>query len=207
MFTKKFILLYSFLLFVVFFLNYLLNIDDLIRVSYLQKMTSDQFEEIDVFRNKWQWLGYVFLLIYTYIKVLVIASILYIAIFFKVDNILFKNIWNIVLKAEFIFLLVPIFKIIWFYFFQTTYKLEDIQNFFPLSAINITGYEDIEPWYIYPLQTFNLFELAYVFYLGIQIAKLTKSTPDEGLKMVVFSYVPALLLWMCTIMFLILNYS
>jgi hypothetical protein len=45
--------------------------------------------------------------------------------------------WGFVIIAEFVFLLVPIFKIIWFYFFQTNYTLEDIQYFYPLSALNI----------------------------------------------------------------------
>jgi hypothetical protein len=141
------------------------------------------------------------------LKTAIITSIIYIAVFFSKAEVTFKAIFNKVIQAEFIFLLVPVFKILWFTLFQTSYKLEDIQNFFPLSAINITGYDGLEPWYIYPLQTLNLFEVAYVFYLGFQLAKLTQSTPDQGLRMAVTSYVPALLLWVCCIMFLTLNYS
>ena len=187
--------------------KYILNIDQLLYNSLIEKITERQVIEILNYQQKWEWLSFLLLPILMLIKISIITSIIYIAIFFSKSEITFKSIFNKVVQAEFIFLLVPIFKIIWFYFFQIGYKLEDIQNFFPLSAINITGYEGLEPWYIYPLQTLNLFEVAYIFYLGIQMAKLTKSTPDEGLKMVVFSYVPALLLWMCTIMFLILNYS
>jgi hypothetical protein len=41
--------------------------------------------------------------------------------------------------------IIPIFKIIWFYFFQTNYTLEDIQYFYPLSALNIVDYKELEP--------------------------------------------------------------
>ena len=187
--------------------QHIFDFNKLIYDSLVVKMTVRQVEEIFAFQKKWQWLNYVILPLLLLIKTTIITSILYIAIFFSKAEVTFKAIFNKVILAEFIFLLVPIFKLFWFCFFQTKYKLEDIQNFFPLSAINITGYEGLEPWYIYPLQTLNLFEVAYVFFLGYQIAKLTKSTPDEGLRMVVTSYVPALLLWVCYIMFLTLNYS
>jgi hypothetical protein len=65
--------------------------------------------------------------------------------FFSKTKITFKELWGFVIIAEFVFLLVPIFKIIWFYFFQTNYTLEDIQYFYPLSALNIVDYKELEP--------------------------------------------------------------
>lgn len=189
------------------YLKYVLNFDALVRLSFLEKLTIEQYNSIFFIQKKWEWAGYLFVPIFILLKTSTITAVLYIAIFFSKAEITFKSIFNKVIQAEFIFLLVPVFKILWFTLFQTSYKLEDIQNFFPLSAINITGYQGLEPWYIYPLQTLNLFEVAYVFYLGFQIAKLTQSTPDQGLRMVMTSYVPALLLWVCCIMFLTLNYS
>jgi hypothetical protein len=64
--------------------------------------------------------------------------------FFSKNKNTFK-LWGFVIIAEFVFLLVPIFKIIWFYFFQTNYTLEDIQYFYPLSALNIVDYKELEP--------------------------------------------------------------
>jgi hypothetical protein len=160
------------------------------------------------FQDKWQWVSYVFVPIMVLIKTSLIASTLYIGtFFFSKMPIAFKQLWAIVISAEFVFLLVPVFKIIWFYFFQTNYKLEDIQYFYPLSALNIVGYKNLEPWFIYPFQTLNLFELAYWLILAYYIGKVTKTTMDNGLKIVAYSYGPALLLWVVTIMFFTLNYS
>ncbi len=148
-----------------------------------------------------------FIPIFLLIKTTIIATILYIGLFFSNKDLKFKNLWDIVLKAEFIFLLIPIFKIIWFYFFQPNYNLEDIQNFYPLCALNIVGYKNLETWFLYPFQTLNLFELAYIIYLGYQVGKLTNTNTDNGLKLVAYSYAPALLLWVVTIMFFTLSYS
>ncbi|MEO6176514.1 MAG: hypothetical protein ABIP27_15290 [Flavobacterium circumlabens] len=185
----------------------IIHFDDLVYNSLSEQLTSQQVENFLGFQKKWQWVGYIFIPIFLLIKTSIIATIVYIGLFFFNKNFNFKSLWNITLKAEFVFLLVPIFKTIWFYFFQPNYNLQDIQNFYPLCALNIVGYKDLETWFVYPFQTLNLFELAYIIYLGYQIGQLTGTNTDRGLKLVAYSYVPALLLWVVTIMFFTLNYS
>lgn len=185
-----------------------MNYKDLIYNSLAEKLSSNQIKEILYLQDKWQWVGYIFVPIYILLKTTIISSILYIGIFFfSKKDINFNSIWNCVIKAEFIFLLVPIFKIIWFYFFQTNYTLEDIQYFYPFSALNIVGYKGLDPWLFYPFQTLNLIELCYIIYLSYQIGYLTKTNADSELKIVSYSYVPALLLWVTVVMFFTLNYS
>ena len=205
---------YRYLLFVIIFIlineitKQLLNFNKLLSFSLTEQLTSSQIEEYFKFQNKWKFISFIFIPIFVLLKTFFITTILYIGAFFYSKNeIAFKNIWSIVISAEFIFLIVPIFKIIWFYFYQTNYNLEDIQYFYPLSALNIIGYKGIEPWLIYPLQTLNLFELVYIINLAYQIGALTKTNADTGLKIVAYSYVPALLLWVTVVMFFTLNYS
>lgn len=188
--------------------KYFLKFDKLLYNSLVENLTSSQIENFFNFQKKWQWFGYLFVLIFTLLKTCIIASVVYIGTFFYSKNdVTFKNIWTCAIKAEFLFLLVPVLKIIWLYFFQTNYTLEDIQYFYPLSALNITGYQDLDPWIIYPLQVINLFELAYIIYLSYQIGQLTQTNIDKGLKIVAYSYVPALFLWVTVVMFFTLNYS
>lgn len=186
----------------------LLHIDKLLYISLAENLTKNQIQEILNFQSKWQWVGYTFVPFYILLKTANISSVLYIgSFFFSKEEITFKNIWNCVLNAEFVFLLVPLLKIVWFYFFQSHYTLEDIQFLYPLSALNIVGYEGLESWLLYPLQTLNLFEFAYIIYLSYQIGYLTKTKADNGLKIVAVSYLPALLLWVCVVMFFTLNNS
>lgn len=187
--------------------KYVLNINVLLYQNLSEQLSTEQLNEFFSFKEKWEWIGYIGIPILILFKTSLITIIIYIGLFFSNKDLKLKLIWKIILKAEFIFLLVPLFKIIWFYFFQTSYTLEDIQYFYPLSALNIIGYEGLDPWYIYPLQTLNLFELAYWLFLGYLIGKETKTNMDNGFKIVASSYGPALLLWVVTIMFFTLNYS
>jgi hypothetical protein len=185
-----------------------LNLDKLIYSSLAEQLTSQQIEDFLNLQKKWQSLGYFFAPIMLLIKITLITSVIYIGIFFfSKKEVSYKILWDIVINAEFIFLLVPFFKIIWFYFFQTNYKLEDFQYFYPISTLNIIGYQGLEPWFIYPFQILNLFELAYWLILAFYIGKITQTNMDNGLKIVASSYGAALLLWVVTIMFFTLNYS
>lgn len=171
-------------------------------------LTSQQLNRFFELQNKLKWISYIFIPVYVIIKTSIIGIITYIGIYlFSQREIEYKLLWNITVKAEFIFLLVPLFKFFWFLFFQTKYDLNDVQNFYPLSALNITGYKDLEIWFIYPFQVLNLFELFYILYLGFEIGKLTQTNTDYGLKIVSLSYVPSLLLWIVTVMFFTVNYS
>lgn len=185
-----------------------LNLNNLIFNSLSEQLTTKQIHQFFEFQDKWQWIGYSIVPVLFLIKTSVIASVLYIGIFFfSKTQVTFKQLWAIVVSAEFVFLLVPLLKIAWFYFFQTNYTLEDIQYFYPLSSLNIVSYKNLEPWFIYPFQALNLFELAYWLILAYYIGNVAQTTMDKGLKIVAYSYGSALLLWVLSIMFFTLNYS
>jgi hypothetical protein len=204
----KCIILSIFLILLVEITNTILNFKGLFYNSLSEQLTKKQIHHFFELQDKWVWIGYTIVPILLLIKTSLIASVLYIGtFFFSKVTVSFKQLWTIVISAEFVFLLVPLFKIAWFYFFQTNYKLEDIQYFYPLSALNIVGYKGLEAWFIYPFQTLNLFELAYWLILAYYIGKATQSNMDSGLKIVGYSYGSALLLWVVTIMFITLNYS
>lgn len=187
--------------------NKIINLKNLLHHFLSNFLTTDQVNNYFEFQNQWHWLTYLYVPLIILIKTLIIATVLFIGTFLLSREAKYSSIWNIVLKAEFIFSLVPIFKVFWFLFFQTKYDLNDVQNFYPLSALNITGYKNLEIWFIYPFQVLNLFELFYIIYLGFQIGKLTNTNADYGLKIVALSYIPSLLLWVTTVMFFTLNYS
>ncbi|QLC67281.1 hypothetical protein LPB248_13510 [Flavobacterium sp. LPB0248] len=209
---KKSLIIFLFLSFALITLSeitkIILEFDSLLYNSLAEKLTYKQLNQYLQFQKKWKWITYLFIPLFILIKTNIITIILYLGTYLlNKKEVAYKSIWTIVIKAEFIFLLVPIFKILWFYFFQQNYDLSDIQNFHPLSALNIVGYKNLEPWFIYPFQVLNLFELFYIIYLSFQIGKLTHKNADYGLKIVGISYVPTLFLWVAIVMFFTLNYS
>lgn len=199
------------LIFSILVVNYLstilLNTDELISINLAKKLTSIQVTEILEFNKKWQWLGYAISPLLLILKISIIASILDIGCFFFSKEIKYKKLFNIVVKAEFVFLLAIIFKTAWFYAFQPNFALEDLQYFYPLSALNIIGYQGLETWFIYPFQVLNLFEIAYWFILAYLIGKEINETTEKGFSIVASSYGVGLLIWVVGVMFLTLNMS
>ena len=195
-------------------ITFFLNLDKLIYNSLIERLTLYQVKDILEVKKKWQWISYAIIPIIILIKTIIISSIIYVGTFFYSKNkVTFKQLFVAVIKAEFVFLGVGVLKIVWFYFFQTSYTLEDLQYFYPLSALNIVGYKSLDAWFIYPLQVLNLFELAYWLLLAYFIGKLAFTEKDKGkpmdlgFKIVASSYGSALLLWVVVVMFFTLNYS
>lgn len=213
-FPFKFVLICTIIFYTSELTKQLLQFDELIYYSLSEKFTQRQLYNYFEIQKKWQWLSYAIIPLLLLIKTSLIASVLYIGTFFySKAKVTFKQLFNAVVKAEFVFLGVGVLKIIWFYFFQTNYTLEDLQYFYPLSALNIVGYKGLEAWFIYPLQVLNLFELAYWLLLAYFIGKMAFTEKDKGkpmdlgFKIVATSYGSALLLWVVVVMFFTLNYS
>ena len=187
--------------------QHLLDIDILVINSLAEQLTTEQIKIIINIQEKWQWLGHLLIPLLLLLKTAIIATILDLGCFLFGKEIKYKKLFNLVVKAEFIFLLVILVKTAWFYFFQTNYSLEDLQYFYPLSALSIIGYEGLQPWFVYPFQVLNLFELAYWFILTYLLGKELESTTDKGLSIVASSYGVGLLIWVVGVMFLTLNMS
>lgn len=183
----------------------ILDFEHLFANSLAERLTVGQIENLLNFKKKWEWVGHVAIPLVLLIKVSVIAFVLDIGLFFFNKKIAYKKLFSLVVKAEFVFLLVIVIKTVWFSFFQTDYDLQDTQYFYPLSMLGIIGYEGLESWFIYPFQLLNLFQVAYWFILAWLIGKELKSDLNNGLKIVLSSYGTSLLIWMVAVMFLTLN--
>ncbi len=207
MFKKiPFIILCLVSILLVIITNFLLDTNELMLNSLSEQLTRDQLEEFVELNQKWQWVGYLTLPIILFIKVGLISTVLFMGTYLFNKSITYKTLFRIVTKAEFIFIIVGVIKLIWFSF-SDNYTIEEIQSFYPLSALSIIGYEGISPWFVYPFQTLNLFELMYWIVLAYLIGKEINTSTDKALKIVASSYGSVLLIWVVTVMFLTLNMS
>lgn len=169
--------------------------------------TQEQLTETLAFQDKWQWVGYAIVPLLLLLKISIIALVLDIGMFFFEKEIKYKHIFRDVVKAEFVFLLVIIVKTAWLYFFIPNYTFEDLQYFYPLSALSIIGYESLDAWFVYPLQTLNVFEVAYWVALAYFIGKQLNVSISKSFTIVASSYGVALIVWMVGIVFLTLHIS
>ncbi|WP_282069239.1 hypothetical protein [Olleya namhaensis] len=202
-----FITLASLLTFFGYLTKQLLSIDEVLINSLAERISYEQITQILIFQKKWYWVSLIISPILLLLKVFIITAIIDAGCFFFSREIKYKKLFNIVVKAEFVFLLVIVFKTVWFYAFQPNFTLEDLQNFYPLSALNIIGYQGLDAWFVYPFQVLNLFEIAYWFILAYLIGKEINENIDKGFSIVASSYGVGLLIWVVGVMFLTLNMS
>ncbi|MCB0753194.1 MAG: hypothetical protein KDC52_17105 [Ignavibacteriae bacterium] len=189
---------------------WLLKVESLVFEDMATNISLDQAKKINSVQQVFEYLNYILTPLLLFLKTSIISLIIYLGVFLfgnGASSIDFKNLWRISLKAEFVFLLVPTLKILWFYFFNLNYTLKDLQYFSPLSALNIVGYQGLDVWWIYPFQTLNLFEVAYWIILGYLLGKELKIATEKGLKIVASSYGVSLLIWVVGVMFFTLNMS
>ncbi len=192
-----------------FFLTYLtkdlLINGEVIQAHLSQQMSIERIEEILELNRSFSWLSYtvipvIYLLKFTLITLWILSA----TIFFGYKN-TFKEIFDKVVIAEFVWLIPSIITLIWFGFIDTDYSLMDVQYFKPLSLLNFFEATDIEGWLIFPLQSLNLFEIAYMLVLAIGIKRILKKDYVEALNFTIPVYGSALVTWIVFITFLSIN--
>ncbi len=192
-------------IFVLFTFQSIILNDDTYFSLLEERLTYEKIEKMINDSKQTQWVGYVLIPFIYFIKVSLMAIILYVGVFFRNIKVSLKDLMFVSLLSEFVFLLSTSIKTLWFLFIQTDYTLQNIQYFYPLSALNLLDYEQVDLFLVYPLQTLNLFELLYWFVLAYGISKLIKTNLEGGMKIVLSSYVPALFLWVVFVTFLTIN--
>ena len=119
----------------------------------------------------------------------------------------FKQLFELAIKAELVFIVAGLFKILWFLFVKTNYTILDLQYFSPLSLQNIISIQQSDIWLLYPLQVTNLFELLYWAVLAWGLKEIIQKSIGESFKIVALSYGSGLIVWVAFIVFLTLNNS
>lgn len=172
--------------------------------SYSEQLTYERSLRLFEDLKQISWINYVVLSIMLLIKYLLISVVLYIGIFFSNLNkkITFGIVFKTVVASEMIFVFAGITKFFWFYFFVTDYNLADINFFYPLSLINIFKISEVDRFWVFPLQTVNVFQVCYILLLSWGLTKAGNLRKTDSDKLVLLSYVPALLFWIVLIMFI-----
>lgn len=188
-----------------FTINQFLVSNTLYYNSYSEQLTIERIESIIEQSHKWAWLGYLLVPVIYYIKLSLITLVLQTGFFFFERKVSFSIIFKAVMLAEIPFLIVPVIKLFWFLFIQTHYDLNDLQYFFPLSALQLFDVQKLPSWQVYPLQLLNVFELIYWVLLAYWLKKLLNLSLNKSMEVVASSYGTGLLLWVAFITFISLN--
>lgn len=172
--------------------------------AYSEQLTYDRAKQLfEGFQNM-SWVSYVLSPVILFIKFFLISLLLYTGIIF--NNLQYKvplgSVFKIVIASDIVFLLASLTKFLWFYLFAGNYNLNDINFFYPLSLINIFKVEEVKKIWIYPMQTVNLFHIAYLILLSYGLNDVCKIAKYDSERIVLLSYLPGLVLWQTFIMFI-----
>lgn len=170
-----------------------------------EQLTYEQIMSLMDMQARYQWYIYPAIPLIYLLKIFVVALILLAGAIFYEIRISFRKLFQIVLIAEFLFLIPSFIKLVWFLFVKTGYDLLEMQAFFPLSIINLLDVEDLPAWSLYPLQQINLFEIVYWFALAYGLSLATGEKIRKMLGLVASSYGLGLLVWIVFITFMIIN--
>ena len=89
-------------------------------------------------------------------------------------------------------------------------KLEDLnelQYIASFSLLSIINNKNIDPWFIYPLYTINIFEILYWLFLAFILKTLLQKEYTRMIKFVFSTYGVGLLIFIIVVMFINVNFS
>lgn len=173
--------------------------------SFSEQLSMDQIDNIIANKDKSFYFVYPIEAVLLLLKCLCITIVIQAGLFFRNINISYSKVFKISILGEFVFLAPQLIKFLWFYFSKQTYTIDDLKTFFPLSALNIFDEKTLPLLWYYPLKTINIFEVIYWFVLGFLISNLIKRDFNASLNIVLSSYIPALVIWVSFIMFLVVT--
>jgi hypothetical protein len=188
----------------VIFLSQIILINDIVFFNtYSEQLTYDRSMELFQQMRSYSWVSYILVTVFLLLKFTAVAVLLYIGVYF---NDLHRElplgiIFKVVIISESIFVTASILKLLWFAFFAGNYTLDDISFFYPLSLINLFNRSEVATYWVYPLQTVNLFQFLYVLLLAFGLSKAGSVKKSLAEKVVLSTYVPAIAVWITLIMF------
>ncbi|MBR10771.1 MAG: hypothetical protein CMP48_24205 [Rickettsiales bacterium] len=174
---------------------------------YASQLSLNQIDSLINNQSKWSWVGYLLLPVIYLLKFSMLSIWILVGIIFFSYKTSFKKIFHLVIVSEFVFLIPAFIKVVWFGLIHTDFTLEELSYFTPLSVANLFDLQQLDPWWVYPLQSINLFELIYILVLAFGIRNLIKLDYSEALKFTIPVYGSGLIIWIVFVSFLTLNYS
>lgn len=181
--------------------------DDLYYQSFGEQLDYDRIVELVNIGKKWQWLGYAIMPVVYFIKFFFAAGSILIGCLVAGHNLSFRKLFNVVVIAEFVFLLSTIIKVVWFGFINETYTLQELQNFAPLSLLSLFESSLVDPWLLYPLQLINVFEVVYCILLAAGLSLLLKQPLSKTTVIIFASYGLGIMVWAIFVVFLSMNFA
>lgn len=175
--------------------------------TYSDQLTYDNAMELFQKMRSYSWVTYAITPIVLILKFSAVSVLIFVGIFFSDlhQEATLGKVFKVVIVSELIFIAASIVKLLWFIFFAGNYTLEDMSFFYPLSLINLFSRSEVATYWVYPLQTVNVFQVLYVLLLALGLSKISSLRKQIADRVVLITYIPAMAAWVTVVMFLTID--
>jgi len=175
--------------------------------TYSEQLTYELSMEIFSAMRSYSWISYAITPILLLLKFSALSVLIYIGVFFSVlhKDITLGKIFKVVVVSEIVFVVASVIKMLWFILFAGNYTLDDMNFFYPLSLINLFSRSEVASYWVYPLQTVNIFQVFYVLLLAFGLSRIGSVKKISVDRIVLSTYVPAMAVWIAMILFLTID--
>ncbi len=206
----NYILIIVILSFFTYYFSESILTNEYIRYSLSNKYSQKVIDHYLELKDKWKVVGYLWEPILLLLRTTLIAFLMQMATFFiePEEDIKYGKFWGVALSAEWVTVLLVMFRFIYFSAIKTNYSLEELQNYVPGTIADVYDTSNLEQWMAYPFNLVSIWEVLYWFALVIGIHEITKFSYVKSLGTVAVSYGVGLLIWVGFVMYLLLtNFS
>lgn len=204
--SKYFLLIY---IAVLLFANYIIQSvyynENVFYNTYAEQLTYERIHRLFDQSKAYSWLTYIYQPIILLIKVTYFSFWVTAGLFLYFDKVSFKRNFSICLKAEYIFILMNLIKLIGL-LFQRVETLSDL-SYMPGSVLNLVNTKNIPKWLMYPLQTINIWELLYCVAGSLMLSRAYELSLKKAAGIFSISYGSGLLIWVLFVAFISLQFS
>jgi len=175
--------------------------------TYSEQLTYELSMEIFSAMRSYSWISYAILPILLLLKFSTLSVLIYIGAFFSDlhKDITLGKIFKVVVISEIVFVVASVIKMLWFILFAGNYTLDDMNFFYPLSLINLFSRSEVASYWVYPLQTVNIFQVFYVLLLAFGLSRISSVKKISVDRIVLSTYVPAIAVWIAMVLFLTID--
>lgn len=175
--------------------------------TYSEQLTYELSMEIFSAMRSYSWISYAILPILLLLKFSTLSVLIYIGAFFSDlhKDITLGKIFKVVVISEIVFVVASVIKVLWFILFAGNYTLDDMNFFYPLSLINLFSRSEVASYWVYPLQTINIFQVFYVLLLAFGLSRIGSVKKISVDRIVLSTYVPAIAVWIAMVLFLTID--
>ena len=175
--------------------------------TYSEQLTYELSLETFSAMRSYSWISYAITPIVLLLQSSALSVLIYIGVFFSDlhKDITLGKIFKVVVVSEIVFVVASVIKMLWFILFAGNYTLDDMNFFYPLSLINLFSRSEVASYWVYPLQTVNIFQVFYVLLLAFGLSRIGSVKKISVDRIVLSTYVPAMAVWIAMILFLTID--